>query len=102
MEVEYKISVIAGIKVVWKAAFPEVKPGHYFVDQQVKGPFKSWKHTHTIKPENSGVVMVDHIEYEPPFGLLGSLANVLFIKPKFKKLFAYRSQVFQKVFDPKN
>lgn len=67
------------------------KSGYYFVDEMVKGVFKSIKHEHLFYEEKDCVVslqstrsdltvMVDLFHFEAPLGILGKLANVLFLK----------------------
>lgn len=53
----------------------DVNPGHYFRDEQVSGPFASWKHAHNFlpdpqeRPDHS--LMRDELEYEVPMGKAG-------------------------------
>lgn len=64
-----------------------------FVDEQVRGPFKSWRHEHVIAPaENGGATLTDSITFEPPFGPLGRLFAPLMLR-RLRKLFAYRHAV---------
>jgi hypothetical protein len=37
-----------------------------------------------------GVLMEDLINYKPPFGFLGSIANTIIIRKKLKGIFDYR------------
>jgi ligand-binding SRPBCC domain-containing protein len=52
----------------------------YFVDEQVAGPFVGWRHAHhfTQRPDDT-TLMRDVIEYAAPYGLLGRLAEVVFL-----------------------
>ena len=50
-----------------------------FVDEQVRGPFKSWWHGHYFEPHERGTLMTDRVRYEAPFGLLGSLVDRVFL-----------------------
>ncbi len=52
----------------------------YFADEMVKGAFKSFNHEHFFNEENGIVVMKDLFDYKSPFGLLGKLADMLFIE----------------------
>jgi ligand-binding SRPBCC domain-containing protein len=44
---------------------------------------------------NSGVLMTDIVSYCPPMGILGALANKLFIQNKLKEIFEYRKTVLE-------
>lgn len=48
----------------------------YFVDEQVKGPFKRFRHVHEfMEGRAGGTTMVDRIEFEAPFGPIGRVAE---------------------------
>jgi ligand-binding SRPBCC domain-containing protein len=51
-------------------------PPGYFVDEQVTGPFKRWRHAHHFVPDgNGGTLMRDVVEFAAPLGLLGTVAE---------------------------
>lgn len=52
----------------------------YFADEMVKGAFKRFKHEHIFSEENGMVLMKDVFDYDAPFGILGRLADVLFLE----------------------
>ena len=98
MIISYKVSPVFGIKTTWVTEIAHLKPGKYFVDEQRIGPYKLWYHQHFLEPSPSGTVMTDIISYQPPFGLLGSLANKILIKQKLEEIFAYRHKILNELF----
>jgi ligand-binding SRPBCC domain-containing protein len=51
-------------------------PPGYFVDEQITGPFKRWRHAHHFEPDgNGGTVMRDIVDFAAPLGPLGTLAE---------------------------
>lgn len=44
-----------------------------FVDEMVKGAFRSFKHEHHFQQQNGTTVMRDIFDYKSPFGFLGRL-----------------------------
>jgi crotonobetainyl-CoA:carnitine CoA-transferase CaiB-like acyl-CoA transferase len=46
-------------------------------DEQVRGPFGSWSHTHRFLPDGDGCVMEDDVRWTPP---LGGLAEMLSLR----------------------
>lgn len=42
--------------------------------------------------------MTDIIDYVPPFGILGDIANSLFIKKQLAEIFEYRRKVMVEMF----
>jgi ligand-binding SRPBCC domain-containing protein len=77
----------------WEALHTAYDPPRMFEDVQVKGPFRSWRHRHFVRPHADGAVLRDEIEYEPPLSVLGKLVAPLVIVPRLEKLFDYRHTV---------
>lgn len=84
------------IPVHWVAEHSEVTRTR-FIDTQIAGPMKFWKHTHTLTAlgDNSSEVH-DHIEYEHDSGLRGLWSRLLFPKPALVALFQYRKWITQR------
>jgi ligand-binding SRPBCC domain-containing protein len=78
----------------WAAEITEFVLNSHFTDRQETGPFAFWKHTHRIRSvDRAGInitVIADQVEYTPPMGLLGRIANGLFLHKQLEKTFAYR------------
>lgn len=51
-----------------------------FIDTMLQGAFKNMKHTHRFSKEEGGTLMIDEFEFISPLGILGTLANWLFLK----------------------
>lgn len=70
------------------------EPGRMFRDEQVKGPFARWVHTHLVEPDGDGACyLIDHIDYELPLGALGRLFGGWYARRTLERLFDYRHQV---------
>ena len=85
--------------VTWRAELSAVDPPHGFVDTALESPFKSWTHRHEFISHPKGTMIRDTIEYVPPFGVLGALANTLFISKDIDQLFAFRHEATLKALD---
>ena len=96
--ISYKVSPILNIKTTWVTEITHLKEKKYFVDEQRIGPYKIWHHQHIIKPSENGVLMNDIVSYQPPFGILGNIANSLFIEKKLNEIFNYRTKALEKFF----
>ena len=59
---------------------------------QERGPFRSWRHTHTFREVEGGVEMHDVVEYELPFGCLGRFVAGRLVRRKLEKIFEYRGE----------
>ena len=95
--IEYKVKPILGIPLYWMTEITHVEDKKYFVDEQRFGPYSMWHHQHHFKVTEKGVEMTDIVHYRPPLGLLGALANLLFIKKKLKEIFSYRATVIKEL-----
>lgn len=98
MIISYMVSPILGIKTNWVTEITQIKEKRYFVDEQRIGPYKMWHHQHFIEPSGAGTRMKDIVSYQPPFGLLGSIANKLVIERKLAEIFQYRKEAIVKKF----
>ncbi len=77
--------------VRWTTEIGEWEPPHRFTDFQVRGPYKLWEHTHTFAPApGGGTLMTDSIRYAIPYGPLGSLAHIAFVRRDLRRIFDYR------------
>ena len=89
------------LRTEWIALTTEFEWNHHFADVQKKGPFKRFQHRHEFSAELqnsvSGTIVRDLIEYDPGFGLLGDLAQKLFIAPGLKQTFEYRQKMLEKL-----
>jgi uncharacterized protein (TIGR01777 family) len=75
----------------WVARHRDYIEGVQFVDEQLEGPFASWKHTHHFESRNgAGCVLEDRVEYELPLGKLGGAVAGDWIARTLKRTFQYR------------
>jgi ligand-binding SRPBCC domain-containing protein len=63
-----------------------------FVDEQIRGPFKSFRHVHEFEAAGGGSVMTDRIELAAPLGILGRIAERLFLRRYMQRLIADRGR----------
>jgi ligand-binding SRPBCC domain-containing protein len=96
--IEYKVRPLKGISVYWMTEITNVKEGKYFIDEQRMGPFRFWHHEHHFGEIDGGVEMTDIIHYKNPFGLIGKIANGLFVRNQLNKIFEYRYRKVEELF----
>ena len=78
------------LPVRWQAVHSDVGP-QGFTDTQVRGPLKSWRHTHRFTPLGPQRTLVeDHVVYEHHRGARGLLSRLLFARPGLLYLFTAR------------
>lgn len=84
---------IHGVPAKWKTLIDEWNPPFKFVDNQLKGPYKLWHHTHEFKAVPGGTLMTDRVRYILPFGKLGWYLAWHFVRRDVESIFAYRRKV---------
>ena len=80
----------------WVAEHTKYEPPKMFEDVQISGPFHKWRHQHIVLPHETGAILRDEINYEPPFWIFGAIAAPFAVVPKLEKMFAYRHEVTRK------
>ena len=96
--IQYKVSVLPGIKVNWVTEITHVEEPHYFIDEQRFGPYALWHHQHHFKEVKGGVEMTDEVNYALPLGFMGRLAHWVFVEHEVNRIFDHRFIVLEKYF----
>lgn len=104
MAIDGKTSGLIGLDewVTWKAKhfgvyqkltskITEFKRADFFTDEMIDGAFESFRHQHLFTEINGGTIMMDLFEYKSPLGILGKLADKLFLKKYMTNLLEKRN-----------
>jgi ligand-binding SRPBCC domain-containing protein len=97
MVLDLHVSPLFGIPMKWQSTITQVDPYRSFTDLQTKGPYRLWRHHHEYIANQAGVFVLDNVEYQLPFGILGNLAHRL-VRKKLEKLFDYRYETLERLF----
>jgi len=98
MIISYRLYPIFKMQIKWATEITQVKEKEYFIDNQIKGPYKIWHHEHRFKSINHGVEMEDILYYDLSWGILGRFIHSLFIRQKVHEIFNYRAQKIKELF----
>lgn len=63
-----------------------------FTDEMVSGAFKQFKHEHIFEEHEQGTLMVDRFDYTSPLGILGKIADSIFLKKYMTNLLITRNE----------
>lgn len=83
---------------VWQkltAKITEYDAPNYFADEMISGAFKSFKHKHYFEEKEGNTLMTDIFEYTSPFGILGQLVDIIFLKTYMKKFLQKRNEILK-------
>ncbi len=92
-QVSIKLPLLGPLGLRWDLTHTKYVAGEEFCDEQVRGPFRSWKHTHSFRaqgPQSS--LMIDQIEYQLPRG--ASMLDCLMTR-ELRRLFGFRHAVLK-------
>ncbi len=67
----------------------------FFVDEMIKGDFKSFNHEHHFRSTNNGTIVIDKLLFETPYGILGKMLNRVFLKSYLERLLIKRNEVIK-------
>jgi ligand-binding SRPBCC domain-containing protein len=84
-----------GVRQTLTSKITEFDYPNYFVDEQVSGAFKSFRHEHRFVQQPGRTLMTDIFSFESPLGILGRLANALFLKSYMKRLLQKRNEIIK-------
>ena len=112
---KYKEKVVAGVTtgfinlnetVTWEATHFGIRqkltskitalerPRH-FCDSMVKGAFKRFDHDHFFEESNGQILIKDVFDYDSPLGILGNIADWLFVESHLREMLAERNQIIK-------
>ncbi len=87
---DYRLALF-GVPIRWRTLISVWRPGEYFVDEQLEGPYRLWVHHHRFRAEEGGTRVEDEVHYQLPFGPAGALAAPL-VALELRRIFDYRTR----------
>ncbi len=89
--IEYSLR-LHGFPIHWLTRIEDWNPPQSFVDIQVKGPYRLWRHTHHFARADNGTTVIDRVEYALPFGVAGPIIHGLVVRRDLARIFDYRAR----------
>lgn len=94
--IDYRLRV-HGVPLGWRTEITAWEPPLRFVDEQLRGPYRLWHHTHTFTERDGGTAVHDRVRYSV---LGGVLVQRLLVERDVRTIFAYREQALREIFPP--
>jgi len=86
--VDYKLRLF-GVPVRWQARISSWQPPTEFVDEQLRGPYRLWEHTHRFYEDGDKTIVEDVVRYELPFWPFSEVFHPL-VRLRLKRIFQFR------------
>jgi ligand-binding SRPBCC domain-containing protein len=93
--IEYRFRLF-GIPLSWLARISKWNPPHEFVDEQLRGPYKQWVHTHRFQEHDGETMIDDEVAYRLRFSPFGEIAFPLALW-QLGRIFAFRQEAMRRV-----
>lgn len=92
--IDYRLR-IHGLPMRWQSRISLWDPPYQFADEQTRGPYRLWRHTHQFEAQGAGTLCRDIVEYRAPGGWP---IDRLFVRPDLRKIFGYRQRRLAELF----
>jgi len=92
--IDYHLRV-RGLPLRWQSEITLWDPPFCFVDEQRRGPYRSWIHEHSFEAIGGGTLCRDEVHYALPGG---PLINWLLVRRDVEQIFAFRQKFLRSHF----
>lgn len=97
--IDYRLSLL-GVPFRWRTGIESWEPGRRFVDVQLRGPYRLWRHAHDFLPVEGGTLVRDEVTYRLPLGPLGRVAHALLVRRQLRAIFDHRQRRIAELLAP--
>ena len=84
--IDYRIGLY-GLPIPWRTLIEVWEPGCRFVDLQVAGPYRWWRHEHRFEADPMGTRVIDVVRYVPRAAWI----SARLVRRDVERIFAYRA-----------
>ena len=92
--IDYRLK-LHGIPISWRSEIADWEPPYRFVDRQLKGPYRLWRHEHRFREVDGMTEVSDTVNYAVPGG---ALVHKFFVEKDVRAIFEYRQERMQEIF----
>ena len=93
--IDYRLRLF-GVPFRWRTKIVQWRPNDQFIDEQIRGPYRSWRHLHRFVECGNGTRMTDRVEYRLPLQPAGLLALPL-VRRQLDRIFRYRASAIRQL-----
>jgi ligand-binding SRPBCC domain-containing protein len=93
--IDYRLRLF-GVPFSWRACITAWEPSVGFVDEQVRGPYRLWRHAHRFYDDGEGTVIEDTVHYRLPFAPIGDFFHPL-VRLQLERIFRFRQSAVRRL-----
>jgi ligand-binding SRPBCC domain-containing protein len=86
---------LRGVPFRWRTEITAWEPESRFRDEQRRGPYRYWRHSHLFRAERDGTLVEDGVDYDVPGGYA---VHQLLVGPDLIRIFTYRQERLREIF----
>ena len=86
--IDYRLSLF-GVPLRWRARISHWQPPSGFMDEQLRGPYRLWRHAHRFYESGEATIIEDVVRYRLPFAPFGEIFHPL-VRLQLKRIFRFR------------
>jgi ligand-binding SRPBCC domain-containing protein len=87
VRIDYRLRLY-GFPFRWQSEITRWEPPELFVDEQRRGPYRRWAHTHSFAERDGGTLVLDSVDFDVPFGWV----TRWFVMRDVRRIFAFRTE----------
>ena len=86
--IDYRLSLF-WVPLRWRAHIARWYPPAGFVDEQLRGPYRLWEHTHRFREDGGATTVEDVVRYALPLAPFGEVLHPL-VRLQLERIFRFR------------